>query len=800
MKLILSTTLACLFSALPSSVDAHAFMTEPASRNQVATTNGTWQSGTAGVPPTETTPQGLNSNTNVCGKQGGTDYDLWLDAAGSPMQWRSQTTYSKGEEIQVDVHVTAHHYGHFTLKACPLGRESTQECFDANPLTFVEDTKYGMPKDLNNPGRAMLWGDGVNLSYLFKLPDNIAGDEVLLQWVYWTANNCNYDGYDQYFTTNQTPPSTKGNYNPALSGCGPIEEIPMIRVGTVIAEIFVNCAEVTVAGEPTPTPPISPPTPTPPAPIPAPVLLPPTDDSITGTCGGGNRGNGICGPNQSMCCSQWGFCGFAATGHCDGTPAPPIESPVQSPIVVNPSPTTPIENQNEDSRLIAYVGNWQSCPTDEQMAQYTHIVIAFAVSYSWSPGKNICSETCEIDTPPVCENSARPDLIQKWKDAGKKIILSFGGAGMGGSWAGDNNDCWDYCFGRETQVVNRLTTIVNEMGLDGVDIDYEYFYEDNQNGSGFTKGAQAQTFLRDVTVGLRNSMPAGSELTHAPMEPDMEPGTAYFNVLKEVASSLDFLMPQYYNGYVHSLSNFPGALSHFTTIANEMFNGDASKIVYGFCINDCGSFNLDGYQSAEVMEQLSETYPCNGGAFFWVANDDLNGEWSKPMQSQLALDSTSCSDRAPTNLITSSPVATPITNAPVVASSPTNAPVLATAPPTDAPVPNPTNAPVVNPTNAPVSPVPNPTNAPISAPTGGGGGNANACCSYDFRTCATWGNESRETCEALGSMIWLENGPLVGNTCLANDAGCTNNISGCCGGLVCQGTEWYKQCKKEIQI
>ncbi|OEU11859.1 glycoside hydrolase, partial [Fragilariopsis cylindrus CCMP1102] len=187
------------------------------------------------------------------------------------------------------------------------------------------------------------------------------------------------------------------------------------------------------------------------------------------------------------------------------------------------------------------------------MAQYTHIVIAFAVSYSWSPGKNICSETCEIDTPPVCENAPRPDLIQKWKDAGKKIILSFGGAGMGGSWAGDNNDCWDYCFGRETQVVNRLTTIVNEMGLDGVDIDYEYFHEDNQNGSGFTRGAQAQKFLKDVTVGLRNSMPAGSELTHAPMEPDMVPGKAYFNILKEVASSLDFLMPQYYNGYVRSL-------------------------------------------------------------------------------------------------------------------------------------------------------------------------------------------------------------------------------------------------------
>merc|ERR1712227_567353 len=100
-------------------------------------------------------------------------------------------------------------------------------------------------------------------------------------------------------------------------------------------------------------------------------------------------------------------------------------------------------------------------------------------------------------------------------------------------------------------------------------------------------------------------------------------GKAYFNVLKEVASSLDFLMPQYYNGYVRSYTNFPGALSHYTTIANEMFN------------------------------------------------DDVNGEWSKPMRAQLALDSNNCSDREEER--TDTPVVTP-TNAPVV--DPTNAPVV----------------------------------------------------------------------------------------------------------------------------
>ena len=113
-----------------------------------------------------------------------------------------------------------------------------------------------------------------------------------------------------------------------------------------------------------------------------------------------------------------------------------------------------------------------------------HSVIAFAVSYTWSPGQNICSATCQISTPPICANAPNSNLIDQLHADGKRVLLSFGGAGMGGSWpGGDVNDCWEYCFGREDQVVAQLTQIVADLNLDGVDIDYEYFYENNQNGS-----------------------------------------------------------------------------------------------------------------------------------------------------------------------------------------------------------------------------------------------------------------------------------------------------------------------------
>ena len=489
------------------------------------------------------------------------------------------------------------------------------------------------------------------------------------------------------------------NWNSNLSVCPPEEQTPLAPLpnpalaGVIFAEVFINCAEVTVNGEVTPTAPV-PPVPT--SPIPTPVYRPnsaPVAPSNTEKkCGGGSRGNGIC-PDPTMCCSQWGYCG-TGSGYCgvvDEDPtAAPVPNPTEAPVddnntcgggsrgngicldsslccsqfgycgtsvdhcgsvdgdptaapATSPSLAPVLSPPVHDSRMIAYLGNWHQCPSDEQIEQYTHIVIAFAVSYTWSADKNICDQTCTISTPLTCANTVRTDLIEKWQGMGKKVILSFGGAGMGGSWAGDNNDCWEYCFGREDDVVNQLTDIVSEMNLDGVDIDYEYFYEDNQNGSDFTKGEEAQTFLREITLGLRDSLPVDSELTHAPMEPDAVPGTGYYSVLQDVAHTLDFLMPQYYNGYVRSHINFDGALAHYTVLTDDLFGGDPTKIVYGFCINDCGSFNLNGEESAEVMLWLSEVYSCNGGSFFWVANDDAGGFWSSEVNEQLAIDADQCS-------------------------------------------------------------------------------------------------------------------------------------------------------------
>jgi chitinase len=220
-----------------------------------------------------------------------------------------------------------------------------------------------------------------------------------------------------------------------------------------------------------------------------------------------------------------------------------------------------------DSRLIAYLGNWQNCPSEAQLAKYTHIVVAFAVTYIYQEPKNICDQSCTIGSPvPVCNNAPNDNLVAEWRAAGKKVILSFGGAGMGVSWDGLNN-CWDYCFGKEDWVVTQLTNIVENQGFDGVDIDYEYFYDTDEQ----------QNFLSKVTTGLRASLPTGSIVTHAPMDSDLVPGKAYYEVLRRVSASLSFLMPQYYNGITRPARDgiagqdvgSMSALSHYTNLVTK---------------------------------------------------------------------------------------------------------------------------------------------------------------------------------------------------------------------------------------
>jgi len=377
-------------------VSGHGYLKSPRSRNFVGNEDGKWWGGPPDGPAKETCAHCLNRKqvSGTCGAIGGRDYDHPPSQSGFRMKWQSQATYTQGQVITIEAVLTAHHKGHFELYACALKNPeevATKSCFEENPLKFVKDVLYGSPKDKNYPMRAYVAPNDGNANTISD-PTLPNGGGMLLKHEYRLPNKVFGEHVLiqwKYYTANSCEVPGYDDYDfPSQSWrSGNLGKCSILdETGDDAPERFWNCAEVTIAKDGPSEPP------TPPAPTDAPITPPPSKSSEP-TRGGGGPTNG------------------------------------------------------EDSRLIAYVGNWQKCPTSEQTENYTHIMIAFAVTYQWSSAKNICDESCTISMPPVCNNSPNPDLIRTWQSQGKEVLLSFGGAGMGGSWSSSPNDCWEYCFG-----------------------------------------------------------------------------------------------------------------------------------------------------------------------------------------------------------------------------------------------------------------------------------------------------------------------------------------------------------------
>ena len=169
------------------------------------------------------------------------------------------------------------------------------------------------------------------------------------------------------------------------------------------------------------------------------------------------------------------------------------------------------------------------------------------------------------------------------------------------SCTGDQNNCWDYCFGREEQIATSLVAIVQNQQLDGIDIDYEYCFDAESGGAqagqcpqrtvGYYSDVKAQTFLSTLTSKLRVKLDALNRgrliVTHAPMDVDLIPTTSkYFQILKARRDDLDFLMPQFYNGVARPVTDGVGGIGAgslsaakiFASLANELFNKEPNKV------------------------------------------------------------------------------------------------------------------------------------------------------------------------------------------------------------------------------
>eukprot|EP00985_Skeletonema_marinoi_P033290 scaffold40952_cov577-Skeletonema_marinoi.AAC.1 len=107
-------------------------------------------------------------------------------------------------------------------------------------------------------------------------------------------------------------------------------------------------------------------------------------------------------------------------------------------------------------------------------------------------------------------------------------------------------------------------------------------------------------------------------------------------------------MPQFYNGYTRAgLDGFDGtgsgsikASTIYSSLANEMFDNEPNKVVFGHCISDCSGTgsNVNANQAVQIQQEIKDfnngEFACNGGAFFWVATHDIGGAWSDQVVSE----------------------------------------------------------------------------------------------------------------------------------------------------------------------
>jgi len=93
--------------------------------------------------------------------------------------------YSMGQTIDIEIDISANHWGHFELKICPVDGKNdvaTQDCFDQHPLVLADNPRsHQFYVPLDSPKIT-------KFNYKVKLPFGLSCSQCIMQWSYYTGN------------------------------------------------------------------------------------------------------------------------------------------------------------------------------------------------------------------------------------------------------------------------------------------------------------------------------------------------------------------------------------------------------------------------------------------------------------------------------------------------------------------------------------------------------------------------------------------------------------------------------------
>ncbi|MBD1572378.1 chitinase [Vibrio sp. S17_S38] len=245
-----------------------------------------------------------------------------------------------------------------------------------------------------------------------------------------------------------------------------------------------------------------------------------------------------------------------------------------------------IEKSSKVHKLVGYWHNFVNpagcpIPLSEMSDAWDVIDIAFADNDPNSTGTvhfNLFQSDIHSSCPAIDPVKFKQDM-RDLQAKGKVFVLSLGGA-EGTITLNSDTD--------EQHFISSLTSLINEWGFDGLDIDLE-------SGSGLVHGSQIQARLGGALLQIEKNIGGDMFLTMAPEHPYVQGGMvaysgiwgAYIPIINQVRSTLDLLHVQLYNN--GGLAN-PYTSSAAPEGSVDMMVASAKMLVEGFTLADGSRF------------------------------------------------------------------------------------------------------------------------------------------------------------------------------------------------------------------